>query len=1010
MANAVAADAFAAILGQALAPGTPKDVAPERLTCGVPPDDLLDLLMEAVDDLVPVAIDELRPVRRRLFAWQNPPAAAPELSPAERDRRARGVEQAWATTVRLEPDLRRLAAIAQPELYLAPFRPALLSLIGTARGHYCTAIAEALRGSSPNLVQAWIDRGDAAARDVPRQVTEMYLRPIGLEMEIQLMGERVLELLALRAQRGAQALPTRGADAAAGVTQPLVAGRWSQQARLLARLQDARDVQNTVLVDGVMRGLSHELQGLGLLIGVLGTRERLSWLADQAVVEVAAAVRLRQYVTSLEAALTHLEAWSTAWRQNDFATAGDRVLLAQTAATAVTGTAAFAQDIDSITSLIQMQEVAKDVANAVAILGATALVSGGVGLFAELAVESAVAGTLAEGTYVARLGVITITAFAETLTVRSVNELFYGRAAVGGTSFVEDLGWQVLQSAALEAVLWSVNAVFKAATRSARQAPSGIQIAVGQISLFAFGEVQHWAKTGKLRTWDERLQAGVQQLASAVLVAAGRMLLTRFLDRLGMSPNALTPAMRDRFNRLEQERAQVETDFGRIRDGTATDAEFVAWAQRASGVWNRWCEFAESLPAGPDRERVVTDLMVAKAGVELRLAELGIRADLSLPSVTPSFRGLMPGVIAVADDAEPVLTQRFPLAQRQATSVPDVTRATLPSGARLLFLPAGNVVDTPPLPNRPVHVPEAMTEGPPPSGETDDSGDGLDDLARRGRDQLRAALGSDAKVEEFLALVPEGHVEEFLCFLGGPGFASPAVVNARRSELKAIAAHPESIAFGRRFGADVLFRLRRRLGTGAALEDGLRRATALLEDAPPGPPRDAVADALAGARDRRALGLLLGTVRPRTERRRVVTSQNLGIDRDSVEWRERIRPEVEQEYSGRGYTAQQLDVVADLRQVKQAAARGGFERLSPQTKLAILDRIDAMQAAVGLNRQPFEPGCRPPGANRRDPLPPAAAPARLHLRGVDGRRQAGHCGQGRRLPVRRLAGGARRHL
>ena len=752
MANAVAADAFAAILGQALAPGTPKDVAPERLTCGVPPDDLLDLLMEAVDDLVPVAIDELRPVRRRLFAWQNPPAAAPELSPAERDRRARGVEQAWATTVRLEPDLRRLAAIAQPELYLAPFRPALLSLIGTARGHYCTAIAEALRGSSPNLVQAWIDRGDAAARDVPRQVTEMYLRPIGLEMEIQLMGERVLELLALRAQRGAQALPTRGADAAAGVTQPLVAGRWSQQARLLARLQDARDVQNTVLVDGVMRGLSHELQGLGLLIGVLGTRERLSWLADQAVVEVAAAVRLRQYVTSLEAALTHLEAWSTAWRQNDFATAGDRVLLAQTAATAVTGTAAFAQDIDSITSLIQMQEVAKDVANAVAILGATALVSGGVGLFAELAVESAVAGTLAEGTYVARLGVITITAFAETLTVRSVNELFYGRAAVGGTSFVEDLGWQVLQSAALEAVLWSVNAVFKAATRSARQAPSGIQIAVGQISLFAFGEVQHWAKTGKLRTWDGRLRRR-PAARSAVLVAAGRMLLTRFLDRLGMSPNALTPAMRDRFNRLEQERAQVETDFGRIRDGTATDAEFVAWAQRASGVWNRWCEFAENLPAGPDRERVVTNLMVAKAGVELRLAELGIRADLSLPSVTPSFRGLMPGVIAVADDAEPVLTQRFPLAQRQATSVPDVTRATLPSGARLLFLPAGERRRhaTPAEPARSTCPGDDRRSRHRP-GETDHSGDGLDHLARRGRDQLRAALGSDAKVEEFLAL------------------------------------------------------------------------------------------------------------------------------------------------------------------------------------------------------------------------------------------------------------------
>ncbi|MCI0688952.1 MAG: hypothetical protein L0Y54_17235 [Sporichthyaceae bacterium] len=921
--------ALSAVLGTSATAGDPRSqAAPETLTCRVPPDVLLDQLLEAVDELVPYAL-ELRAVRRRLWGWQNPVSGAPAPSARTIANRQRGIELAWTLTVALRPTLRQLYDLAKPGQYLPPFELRLRSLLWRARQAYCTAIEEALNAARVNVLDYWLNEGGRLVGEFRAKLQDLYLYdPKGLEGQIRAMAETAVDLIQLRTERGSGAFPNRAADAELLLTTTPAGGPWPRLAPLLNELQGIRDYEFADQAEKYLR-FSQKLQGLALGLNVLATRERLSWLADQTILPSSAAGRLDGYAAALGNALTQIEIGIAQFKLGNFVAAADAQKLGVAALNAVTGPDAFKNDIKDVTDTIELQEQVKAVAAGVAIAAASALTAGAVGAAAGVALAAVVDTSTVVGVLVVSAGVLATEVLWETIVARAGSEILLGPQSIQGSGFLDDLGWQAAQTVALRLTMYGAGDIFKAVAKAGKRAEAIAKIAVQQISMFAFGEVQFVIRTGRLHTLREAVFAGVQQIASTGVIMAGGLLGETFANRLGAARGSIGDAGEQRLAVLEAERAQVLTDFDAIRNGTASDAQFVAWARRAAEVWNGLVALVQDMPAGADRLLALGKLSVAKGEIELRLAELGISATLTLPDAVPMFQGLLPGLVAVSDDGRPVLDTAYPPASRLPSSDPDAVLALGSGGRRVLFLPAGDLPAQAPPPQRLAHVPEATARPGAP-----DQPVVLPGAPTVGLQRLQAAMGA-AKVTRMLAQAPPGQAEAFLRLIAHPDLAAVGAVQTRANALAGLASHPPSLAFGRRWGPLLVLRMRRRLGVGPGLDDGLARADNLLSQTPAAD-RSALIARLMGL-DSGELRRELGQTPPLRPPRRRITPDNLGIDDDHPQWTT-LRQEVERDFAA--LTLVQKVALTDCLQVIEVAASGAFDGYQAQTKLAVLEAFE----------------------------------------------------------------------
>lgn len=910
----------------------PVDVAaPQDLTCRVPHDLLLAELLAAVDELVPYAF-ELRPVRLRLYTWLNPSPDDPVPTPTQMAARVRGVERAWVLTGTLGPALRQLADLARPGRYLPPFEPALYSMLGQARAAYCAAIREALGDASPARVEFRQNDGDRLIGAFRAEVPRLYLYDRrGLEHSIAQLGQQVADLLALRAERGSDALAQRAADAETGVAMTPAGGEWFLRRTLTQELQQVRDYPFLDYVQPYLR-FSQKLQGISLAVQLLALREQLSWLADQPLLPSSAADRVDGYVVELAVALTHAEQSIDLRKQGRFVEAMEKYGLAVEVLSTVTGRPAYRADVDELADTVKAQQIAKAVAAGVAVGLVTALTAGAAGAAAGMVLATVIDTTTVAGSLVVAAGTVGARLMWETVVARAGTEILLGPAAITGSSFVEDLAWQAVQAAAVRLVLSGSAGVFTAAARSGERAEQVARLAVEQIATFGFGEVQHLIKTGELRGLRESLLAAVQQIATTGVVLTGGLLATSFVERFGAARGSLTPADQQQLATLDETRAAVHADFAAVRDGTATPAQVQAWLGRAANAWNAFVSLLDKLPVGDERDAAFARATAAKAEIELRLAEAGVTATLTLPDGPPTFASVLPGLVAVSEDGAPTLDTVHPPASRTPGASPDTTVVTGAGGRRLLFLPADALLERPATPERLVHVPEVATRlGPPPEPVV------LPGAPSVGLERLTAAMGPD-KVAKILAPAARGR-EQLLSLIAHPELENIGRVRAYATKLRGLAGDPYSVAFGRRWGPVLALQLRAKLGD-KGLAVALDRFGALLEQTPPAD-RPALIARLVNfhaSRLRRELELAppLRPPRPRP------SWKNMGVDQGDPLW-PAILAEVIRHFAE--LTEAQQRAMADCRQVIEVAESGAFDRYQPQTRLGMIDAFEQLMVA-----------------------------------------------------------------
>jgi hypothetical protein len=955
--------ALAALLGRAV---TETDVGqvptkPLDLTCRVPYDVLLDQLYEAIDEIVPYALEELRPVRRLLSAWREPADTAPAPSARTMARRVRGVELAWTMTVIVGPELRRLAALDNPSRYLAPFNVILRSYLWGARRAYSSAIVAALDDDPVNVIEYWQNEGVRLVSQFRHETQRLYLHdPKGLEAEIKILGTTIVDLVALRVERGSDALQPRDADALLGVSMTTPLGPWFFEQGLLNELNAIRAASFAVDVTEDYVRFSEKLQGLAAAAQILATRERLSWVADQPWWAGDAVIRLRGYVTELGAsALNQAEQAVTRRKAGDHVEAASWQRMAAASASAITTRADFTQDLDSIADTLWAQEVFKAVATGVAIAAVSALSAGAAGAAAGAALATVVdTGTVA-GALVVAGGVLVTRLVWETMVARAGSEILIGPDSIKGSTFAEDLGWQVVQTAAAKIVLHGCGDIFKAIEKAGERgkaAAKAAEVAVEQITVFGFGEVQHIVKTGDTRSLQDSVVAAVTQVASVGVVAAGTMMGRTFIERMGTARGGLSADGEAALVRVEQDRADLMQEFDPVRRGTATDAEFLAWAKRAADVWNRYVDIVHGMDDGAEKQAALDQLTLAKGAIELRLAELGITATLTVPGGRPMFEGLLPGMVAYSQDGKPVLDDAVPTNQRRPTDVVDGVLALGPGGRRRLFLPAESIPDEPPKPARLAHVPEANlvpTEAP-------DVPAAMDPVAAIGLERLRAV--KPANWREILAVIPEGEVESFLSLLAHPELENPGTLNTYVQRLAALGGDAESLLFARTWGPVLALRVQLRSGTsGKDLRLDLQRADALL-DAEPEATRQALIDKMMAAGGRVAFRRIIGTGKPARPRSKPQRAENLGVDKTSPEWI-LLRAEVEAAFPLR--TTAQKDATASVRQAYSKGNTPFMRGLPPEQRRQMVLQFDALLVTAGIRPAPGVPGNHLPANNLR---------------------------------------------
>jgi len=907
---------------------------PNALACVVPYSTLLAALLEKVDALVPYAPD-LRVARRRLWAWQNPATGEPSPTAAELARRIARVDLAWVATVQVEPALLALTAWTREDAFLPPFRVSLGSIAVQARQAYARAVLEALARGNLDVVAAWRDRGDSLAHSLPTTVEETYLTsPLGLEFQIGELSEQVTDLITLRNQRGADALASRDADVQIGIPMTPAGGPWFLESRLRTGLTALRGYS---FADRHARYVEYSLllQTVSLTVRVLGLREQLSWSADQTWFPSDAGSHVPTYLAQLAVPLTHLEAAFAALKLNQYDDATDRLRLALRATTAVTSDQDFKDDLESVKTILTWQQRAKLLGAVVAIGVATALTSGMVGALTELALTSVIEGGTLAGQVVLAAGTLATTAVWEVMISRTGTELMLGPEAVAGSSFAEDLAWQVVQTLVLRFVLYGFGDVLERIKKIGPKLETSARFSIEQVSMAGFAEGQHLWRTGELRTNEQRLESVVHQLVTAGVIGAGKLVADSFITRLGTSVDALTVQQRQDLDAVDVDRAGAKADYEKVRNGQASDAEVEAFLRRAADVWNRAVGVVSGMTPGADRDNAMLVLGAAKADVELRLAELGFDANLTMPDVMPSFRALMPGIIAVADDARPVLDTAYPPAQRPKTLVPGAEAARLPSGRTILLLPAGDVPPLPPPVFGPGDVPEAHAV-PDENGQSSLDEDAADGLARL------SGL-SDARREELLDYAGTENRQAFLALLAHPEYPSAgSVMNAMRY-LHRVAASPEITTYGQLWGPRLMARMLG-LGDRATFWNCLRRTDEMLRDAPEAD-RAALITQFMNTSDSK-LRVLVGDKPPPEPRLRLPSAKKLGIDVDGVEFERVFLPRAVQKYST--LSDQQQRAIASTMQARDSARKNVFGGLKPAAKLAAFLAYAKLQVDAGL--------------------------------------------------------------
>jgi hypothetical protein len=895
---------------------------------------MLGLLEVWLSPLVPDA-PELAPALDIVHAEQADPAPtdpAPEVF--EIAVRMARIDAAFDTVVAAGPVIAQLVSLQDPAHYLPDVRDPILTEIRLIRRMYSAVIVTELRSVLRGTTTRAMERADAAMAALPGVIRDQYLGPRGIAGQIVQAERAWSQLRELRAELGLPA-GSSTADRYAATEHPDPAtGGWALRDDLdqaLGRARSMRDVNDAGTADEVT-ALVRQLQAVTGALGALTLRDQLATGVDQLIAYPDLKTRVRGYVTELDAIIT------TLGNALGDAQSGDPKRVAAAAAAQVAGVAALSEllarpavatDGDTLVSTLGWQNAVKVALLATLVVAAASLTAGAAG-----AAVAAIAGEATVlGVGVAGVGAFVAETVWFTIVVRAGNEALLGPASIAESSFAEELLWNAAMIGGLKAVESGFARVFvqvvKADTAAARIGFIVARTAVAQVSLLAFAELQSLLKRGRLLSLSEFGRAALQNIVMTVALGAGRLLATSFAERLTGVPE-IDPV---RLQLLDARRANVQSAFGKVADGTATAAEREQYLRDAHALWTDFLALVDTLPAGDPRvAQLIEPFARARFELELRLAMIGM-ASPDVAGLAPMVRPVRSGVVALAEEARARLDDFYADrgGQVDTTALPGVLVGTLPGGHRAVYLTLA-------LPERAPTAAELAIGRVPGLEEA-----AFDDVAAAGLLRLTSAGFSAETIDTILAAAGPRQVD-FLRLLSHPQFAAAQTLrSAGGPGLSALAGSGGTLDFARAYGPDLARLLVRRFGSGAELVRAQERAAALLEAAAPAD-RPQLTQELAGL-DTLQLRLRLGTAvrKPRVS----VSKDSLGIDRGSVQWRT-LREEVGRTYAG--LPAAQLDLRADLDQVLAVAHAKRFEKITAHdTRLAMLDRFDQLCLDAGLS-------------------------------------------------------------
>ncbi len=849
-------------------------------------------------------------------------------------RRAERLNTMVSTTQAVFP---ALAALENKDSYLPAIADEIVKRVATIKGMYAAALLFSYSDRDPK--DELLARAETAMREFPDWLAGLYLGPDGIEKTLTQVQPLQDDILRLRIETR-RSNTTRAADKLVwlDLRRPQTIAQALRESLDFTRQRRAgKRPDATAALDR----LTADTQAVLAIMTAIALYDQFLYWEDKldgSIVDWIYDPKLklaRTYRQQLDTVLAQFEKYDVSppdpkqWQVNR-----ELIVKGMQQLSTLVSSAEFGEAVKAIQERLKTIATINLIGTIVLITVAAALTAGAAGAAVGGALEGlgATAGVVRTGVFVAET-------LAFTVASRAGQTVAFGQAE---GSFLGDLAWNALMLGAVKGAASGFSRVFKlvADPKVYKVAFRVGTTAAATITLQAFAEAQHAVKTGTAMTGEERYRSVLQNVILATALEAGRFITKPIEQRVeAIIGGKLKTMFGDRLKLIEADRLALLDQLQKLERGKATPAEIETLLKAIQDIWAKELKL---LSDGVQRkafsqaeaEQAMSGYQGQIARMELRLSQVGV--DAPLGTGTPSFRPLRPGLVAFSPAAREILEAFYKQAggEVKQSVIPDMLEGRLPNGELTFFVQEGTVPKQAPRAEQVVGARDTARR------EAE-----ADPVAAEGLKRLETEFGfGQRSVDEVLASVAPENVGALLRALADSRFGKNSL-----EFYSGLAGQPQAIAFGRRFGGDVLTNMWRRYRWTPEFIDALGRASDKL-DATTGDARASLLESLRTETNRTKMDALLGKAPPPKPPPPIkATKASMGVDRAHPSWKV-LRAEAEAFATAHKeqLTSEQLDLRADLEQVVDAARRGGFAKLGRVEKIRILDRFDELAAKSGM--------------------------------------------------------------
>jgi Domain of unknown function (DUF4157) len=894
----------------------------------------LEMALDRLSEPAMERIPGVETLKMKLRADLNA-LAGPDES-ADRQRADRLLKMLVAT----EGVFPALAQMLKPENYLASLQQRLTGEVAEIRQAYVAALFGAY--SKADVDEQVLAIAEERMQRFPSYVVQQYLGKDGIESMISALGDLSAQVSQLRHLSGhgprkldsiVHLSPHSPEQAESDMRQELAKTRAAQSGDVSNAMQAVQDLTEKVqLGTSAMTALAlyeqfylwrHQVDDTALVL----------FLSDQPYHAA------RRAEIKLEGIVSYFE--SSTWH---FADPEDAKYIAEQGMMDLgdyVRSKEFDQAIELVKDRLETIATINVIATVAVITAAAALSAGAAAALVAPTLELAGAGTAAIG-----LGTLAAESFAFTLASRAGQQIAFGKTE---GSFLADWGMNFLMFGVLKGADTAFDKAFRLAPEAgtAAKAAYGLgKTATSLIALQGFAEGEHLISKGRLMSGDERTRSVVQNVVLTLMLSAGRFITAPLEARITAAiAGKMRPVFQAQMKGLADERLTLKADLDAL--GRYEDVDPAHVAAVLGRIEQLWAKELTLLSNGAKRKILtVAELDAATASYSAKIVELDLQlarlnTNVRVGAGKQMFRPLQSGVVAYTEGGAQALRDFYTARHgklEESKNFKNVLEGRVageltyyvPENAAGTFLKIGEAAKVAGVRDR------ALREA---AG---------DPVVRQGLDNLNKLFGP-LKGDDILAAAAPEDLGNLLRSLADPDV--PRFQNS--GYYRELARRPPAIEFAQQYGAKTLRNLALRYGwTDALISDILPRATSKI-DSLPVTDRPALLDSLRTESDRARLDALIGKQKAPPKPRPVKpTKANMGVDRGVKAWSRFYANEAAGAIKRKELNPDQTTLAkrADVLQILDRAKQGVFKDLSHESRVALIDRFDALGISAGMGR------------------------------------------------------------